>query len=649
MPRIPLLKEQAPHQVAPQRNVGQADLAAARAIESVGGAASAALRDVDRFKQQLQASRDNTDLSAALAYSAHERTTNFEEIKQGDYNQAEGSFKNKEKDIAAEVKKNWPRIADAWQQKDLRHQDTTTVKLNAWRTKQDISHQQAQLEVVEQTWKDEAIKASDDVSMGVASANYFEAIDKHVATGGITEKDAAKRKITFAKDVMSTRIDNDIIANPIGTLSKLESREYAVDEETRTKKIEKAKVQIRVQDAKATATGKNELATIRKEAKAVLTELEAGADLSPDAIKLVQAKALILPEEEQASFNREVNFFQAAKPLFMVSETQAQAELAALGKPQSAEESRLRRKLEVQINQHFSDLKKDPLEVYDRKVAPVPALDIQAPESWQQRIDTANKASAQYATPLTYLKDEEAADIGTQLDKMNAQDQLSVIGVITDSAGDEAAPAIFDQIAHKSGSSIAEAGYLASQGKRLPASWIIQGSEARKGGMKIDPDVTAKLREFAAPYRFSAEKYNNVVKSLVDGYAGNSFLAGDINGTFDDDRIEAVGKAIVAGADYNGSAILLPNKLTEEEFQAWADNIDPAYIDQLGGVKSEDSERIVKNIRSGDLQLLSIGEGEYLLQVEGQAQYMLGNDGRPFILEYDPHGAKQYEQDQVGL
>jgi hypothetical protein len=241
MPRIPLLQEGPVRRAETPRG----DILAQETL-AIGQAVSQVTTTAANFLTNLQRSQDANDLSSALAFSANSRTENNALIKEdvAGFSDATKKYEAHEKLITEQVSKQWPRAFKTWQIDDLKHSDAGRTKIGAWQSKRSIDHQQANLVTTERVWKDEAVRAVDDVSLGIATANYFKALDDAVITGGLTELQAITRKEDFAVSVTSARVDRDIDANPQAALEKLNAGGYAIGEIKRLDKIDKAEVAV---------------------------------------------------------------------------------------------------------------------------------------------------------------------------------------------------------------------------------------------------------------------------------------------------------------------------------------------------------------------------------------------------------------------
>jgi hypothetical protein len=241
MPRVPLLKE------GPVRRTPTPDIGIAGAEQrALGAGISTLTKQASEFAFALDRSKKAADLSSALAFSAAARTQEVEDIQKDfiNYADADKRLAKKDKAINAEVKKKFPDIFNQWEIDDAAHREKAGIDTRTWQSKREIDRQESELVINEKVWFNDAVRATDNISLGIASGQYFDSLERAVASGAITAEDFAIKKLDFARRVQSARADKAISENPVVAKERIEAGEFALDEDVRLTKLARADVAI---------------------------------------------------------------------------------------------------------------------------------------------------------------------------------------------------------------------------------------------------------------------------------------------------------------------------------------------------------------------------------------------------------------------
>ena len=215
----------------------------------------------------------------------------------------------------------------------------------------------------------------------------------------------------------------------------------------------------------------------------------------------------------------------------------------------------------------------------------------------------------------------------------------------------EDAGLLYDQL--KATGAFVVAGSLHAQGEETTAAEILRGQELLKNPefRKSLPQgkEAARLQDGIRVaigglfQRFGMDK--PMVEAIRSVYAYRSMQTGiDLN-VLDSELLDSVVRDVANVIEFNDTLIIAPTPgMTSDQFASWIKNIDPAYLDMLGGIEGMDSSEVLDMIEDGDIRLDSAGPGRFKLFNTQSGQYLTSADsirytgkptGHSFTLQYD--------------
>ncbi|CAL9956412.1 hypothetical protein VPHK225_0017 [Vibrio phage K225] len=246
----------------------------------------------------------------------------------------------------------------------------------------------------------------------------------------------------------------------------------------------------------------------------------------------------------------------------------------------------------------------------------------------------------------SFFTKQELTDFTARLDQMPVDDKLRTIGEITATLDSGSRNAVFSQLVGKGKGTYAVAGDAIEDGFTDVARQVLTGSNA----LKAQPEIVARWKYDMAPvvadkigtiYRHSPTTGAQVTESVKAYYAQQSINDGDFTGELDTERLEnAITQVVGKYTDIGGAKVLMPKRdMTADQFDSWVRDIQPNYIESIGGVKgysgTAGTKMLTEQIRDGDVTLENVGKGKYLI-LDPDKGYLSRKDSMsPFILEYN--------------
>ncbi|CAL9956358.1 hypothetical protein VPHK227_0017 [Vibrio phage K227] len=246
----------------------------------------------------------------------------------------------------------------------------------------------------------------------------------------------------------------------------------------------------------------------------------------------------------------------------------------------------------------------------------------------------------------SFFTKQELVDFNNQMATSSVEEQMSVLSVITGSLDSASASAVMSQLMGGGGGNYAVASSALMDNEPEIARGILMGKSLIKETPEIvkdwKTDAIPSMHELMGNSFDSSPKTKAMMMDAVKShYAQQSVSAGQYDGMIDLDRLQDSMEAVIGTIDnYNGSSIVLPERgMTHGEFDSWVRDIQPKYLDHLGGVNNfsgkQGSKMLVNQIRNGEVMLKGVGSDKYLLWSENGFLTRKDDSGQPFVLQYD--------------
>lgn len=212
------------------------------------------------------------------------------------------------------------------------------------------------------------------------------------------------------------------------------------------------------------------------------------------------------------------------------------------------------------------------------------------------------------------------------------QDKIDVVEAII-TQHPNIAHNVFDQIGGKNSPTFGYAATLALAGNKEAARVAMLGK-----GAKVDVPsgytnlVKAKLGNTFGGY--PAHVHNRYIEGSID-YAKGLALEGEAIDDSDSGINAMLEKSIGIVTNYNGKDTILPQGVTQSEFEFWLDNIEiPGQPELQEEVRSMSTD--ILDWYGGDLQLMFRAPGEYMIRSKNNGNPIIHMDeeGKPFILKF---------------
>ncbi len=265
---------------------------------------------------------------------------------------------------------------------------------------------------------------------------------------------------------------------------------------------------------------------------------------------------------------------------------------------------------------------------------------------FKRSVSAGREASAIYRTPFKALTDEVANNLATQFEGGTIEAKKAFITqVLIEVPEKKDQDVLFTQIDQKKNGNLNVYADMLERGDG-PGLKLIEEGRLLRQDKKLDltpDDLTDKINvELNGIFMIPSER-QQYREAVMDYYARTANEDGELGKQFTNTtRMDNAVKAVVGNfVEYGDSKLLLPNnQIDGDGFEDWVDNLPPAYIDQLGGVKGMTGAQLLENIRSGGFRLRpSKKRGEYLI-TDVRNDYLKTNDpkdGQPinFTLVFD--------------
>ena len=220
---------------------------------------------------------------------------------------------------------------------------------------------------------------------------------------------------------------------------------------------------------------------------------------------------------------------------------------------------------------------------------------------------------------------------------VSVADKLDFIERISTEAQEQSGY-VFDQIGEKNAPTFGFAARTMRAGNRDAARLTLMG----KGADVVVPSGYAgKIKTYignALAGRKGETAFNAINQGVID-YSKGTALEGEPVSADDKDVGEYFGSSIGYIKDYNGQKTILPQGVSEDDFDTWLDDIQIEGNETLQGWLRAMPDTFKAPIWAGgpkELQLIYVDDGKYRIRDKnnGKPLTLEGEDGKPYILEY---------------
>lgn len=300
-----------------------------------------------------------------------------------------------------------------------------------------------------------------------------------------------------------------------------------------------------------------------------------------------------------------------------------------------------------------TQLRSDPVSyAAEVGVADVEPFDFENPSaSYRERegVNAIIRTTFGQQAASTFWTKQELADFNVLMDSAGTTEQMRQLSILNGSLSGANADAARSQLMGSGRGVYAVASDALADNQPNIARTILDGKKT----LRDVPDVVKEWDFTAAPemrdvlgnaYGADTETMGQIMAAVKAHYAGVSAQEGDFSGMINVDRLNESIQAVTGGvASYGGSTIVMPNRdIDANSFNSWVRDIDPKYLNSLGGASGYTSQMGAKlfkdRLRSGSLKLQSVGKGQYAVYDSEQSAWVARADdkGTPFVLEYNP-------------
>ena len=260
------------------------------------------------------------------------------------------------------------------------------------------------------------------------------------------------------------------------------------------------------------------------------------------------------------------------------------------------------------------------------------------------RRDDIRQAEALYGHPVSPITAAEASQLAAFMNETTAPEAAEVLGAMTGILGPDAVEA-YAQIDKAGATQHAFAGGLFVDGSPTAAQHVLRGVDVLKNnrnvipqGAIIDPEINERLDN---AYLHNPRHRGAVHDSIRAAYASLITAKGivdtdEVDGGVMDDAVTLVTGGLV---EHRSRLMEAPARgMDQDAFEEWIEGVTAEKIDELGGVAGFASSTIAEQLRDGDLGLVNVGRGRYLVVGEHaigvEAAYQRADNTGPFELVY---------------
>ncbi len=526
---------------------------------------------------------------------------------------------------------------------------------------QQIKENAAQTSTMANGIRDDAMNAyrAGDIALALKKQEQLFALwDEAVADGVFDVEKVAKAKEQFAETA-----DGSLLLGQFDKTLRnqgIEGAEKALDN---LKKVKKSDLSPEARDkliatmearlTKARAAEKRKLARQKAEKDAIEKRLKGSVKSAIHALdrgyipeNLEQLTELVEGTSLEADLKKASQFAEAANEFSLLNPATQEATLNKLkeDKSRSGEEVELIERYQ-KVHDHTTKMLKEnslQLAVEQGVLTGLPPIDLNNPETLQQRMMAVQTAEAHYRQNISPLTKREVTQMSDAMTKMDADQKLAVLGAVVSATGDNSLE-IMEQLDKNNQTLLAMAGSLMAEGQPEVARLAILGNEQvqlNKGILPKDTDLMPEVNSYLGTAFIANPRHQAaVVRTVKSVYAAMAADAGIIDGALDADLLNAALEAVTGGVimrDNPGwgtgdSYVVAPARgVGEDQFEEWIDELTIADIEAMGGIMALEGDELVEQVQEG--VLVSVGKGRYLVNVG--TGYLLRPDGEPFELTW---------------
>lgn len=261
-------------------------------------------------------------------------------------------------------------------------------------------------------------------------------------------------------------------------------------------------------------------------------------------------------------------------------------------------------------------------------------------ESIGARAESAEVGAQLIGRPMPLLTAAEARQLGDVYQTAEIEEKVSLLGVITAGAGEDAM-ATLGQLEAEGQQRMALLGGYVMQGQGQLARDIMRGEQVLAADAGIKPkrtDYQADVDDvIGGALSDWPEQRQQYLDAAFAKYAELKAREGDLSDLYDRRLFEQALEQVLPTGRFNGRRVAVPPGVTRRMFDDWTDSWDETTFAEIPGGEPGDMLDLVKDRG----RLVELGMGRYGVSVSsagsGRDRILVREDGSPFTLEY-PRG-----------
>ncbi|YP_053018.1 hypothetical protein VP5_gp16 [Vibrio phage VP5] len=490
----------------------------------------------------------------------------------------------------------------------------------------------------------------------------------HNFNGSDTERQEKARNVRYMMeaDSYADAMSEDDVGRMQSALKFLSKDGYAgeLNEPQRLATIDQLKARINLVNKRNEASYQGRLTLLGVEVDRTIDALESGEMVSPQHqarlfAQIQAAKDAGLISSEDSSWVKRTAFFSEAATyspdLVQFKSKPLQEQEAVIREMRnSAVSGSDYHKLDIYTKNHEnakSMLNSDPL-MYGAQtgIIDLQPFDFADPAaSLVKRQNDVASMKSQYGDSMVpaFFTKQEAMEFSRVVQDAPVKDQMRMLSIINGQLSKDNANAVRSQLMGNGGGVLAVASDALDSNQPYVAEKILMGRNALKEVPEAfkswDTDASPLvLSEIGNAYSASPATMGQVMESIKAAYAAQTVNEGDFSGTINSKRLKSVIKEVTGGLIKIGSStIVSPDRnMDENKFDSWLRDVQPKYLDTLGGVKGYNGRAGVMalhtQVSNGDVTMVNVGKDKYLLRGENGFLVKRDDPSSVFILQYNP-------------
>lgn len=253
------------------------------------------------------------------------------------------------------------------------------------------------------------------------------------------------------------------------------------------------------------------------------------------------------------------------------------------------------------------------------------------------RAQTSEVGAQLIGRPLPLLTSAEAKQIGDVYQAAEIEERVSLLGVITAGAGDDA-EATLGQLEAEGHERMALLGGFVLQGQSQLARDIMRGEAVLASDPGIKPgradyqvDVDDAIGSALADWPDQRQQY---LDAAMAKYAELKARDGDLSDLYKPRLFTQALEQVLPTGRFNGRRVAVPPGVTERSFDDWTDSWDATTFE---GIPGADGEAMLDLVRDRG-RLVELGNGRYGVTLSsagsGRERILVREDGSPVTLDY---------------